>query len=84
MQNEPLAYKMRPRTIREIVGQQNIIGPHTPLFKMIEKDHIPSMLLYGPPGVGKTSIANAIAGSTKLPFFALNATHAGKKILNKL
>lgn len=84
MQNEPLAYKMRPRTIREIVGQQNIIGPHTPLFKMIEKDHIPSMLLYGPPGVGKTSIANAIAGSTKLPFFALNATHAGKKDIEQV
>lgn len=53
MQNEPLAYKMRPRTIREVVGQQHIIGPATPLFKMIEKGHVPSMLLYGPPGVGK-------------------------------
>lgn len=84
MQNEPLAYKMRPRTIREIVGQQHIIGPLTPLFKMIEKGHLPSMLLYGPPGVGKTSIANAIAGSSKLPFFALNATHAGKKDIEQV
>lgn len=79
MQNEPLAYKMRPRTLQEIAGQQHILGPDTPLFKMIAKGHVPSMLLYGPPGVGKTSIANAIAGSSKLPFFALNATHAGKK-----
>lgn len=84
MQNEPLAYKMRPRTLREVAGQEHIIGPETPLFKMIEKGHVPSMLLYGPPGVGKTSIANAIAGSSKLPFFALNATHAGKKDIEQV
>lgn len=84
MHNEPLAYKMRPRTIQEIIGQQHIIGPTTPLFKMIEKGHVPSILLYGPPGVGKTSIANAIAGSCKLPFFALNATHAGKKDIEQV
>ena len=84
MHNEPLAYKMRLRNVREIAGQQHIIGPNTPLFKMIEKGHVPSMLLYGPPGVGKTSIANAIAGSSKLPFFALNATHAGKKDIEQV
>jgi putative ATPase len=84
MHNEPLAYKMRPRSILEIAGQQHIIGPQTPLFKMIEKGHVPSMLLYGPPGVGKTSIANAIAGSSKLPFFSLNATHAGKKDIEQV
>jgi putative ATPase len=84
MHNEPLAYKMRPRNLTEIVGQQHIIGPDTPLFKMIEKGHVPSMLLYGPPGVGKTSIANAIAGSSKLPFFSINATHAGKKDIEQV
>lgn len=84
MHNEPLAYKMRPRTLLEIAGQQHIIGPQTPLFKMIEKGHVPSMLLYGPPGVGKTSIANAIAGSSNIPFFALNATHAGKKDIEQV
>lgn len=84
MQNEPLAYKMRPRNLTEIVGQQDIIGQDTPLFKMIDKGHVPSMLLYGPPGIGKTSIANAIAGSSKLPFIALNATHAGKKDIEQV
>lgn len=84
MQNEPLAYKMRPKHIDDIAGQKHILGPDTPLYKMIEKGHVPSMLLYGPPGVGKTSIANAIAGSSKLPFFALNATHAGKKDIEQV
>ncbi len=84
MQNEPLAYKMRPQTLTDIVGQKEIIGINTPLYKMIENGHVPSMLLYGPPGVGKTSIANAIAGSSKLPYFALNATQAGKKDIDQV
>ena len=84
MHNEPLAYKMRPKTIDDIVGQQSIIGKKTPLYKMIENGHVPSILLYGPPGVGKTSIANAIAGSAKLPFFSLNATQAGKKDIEQV
>lgn len=79
MHNEPLAYRMRPRTLDEIVGQQDFIGHDTALYKMIQNGHVPSMLLYGEPGIGKTSIANAIAGSSKLPFFSLNATRAGKK-----
>ena len=84
MHNEQLAFKMRPKTIDDIVGQQSIIGKNTPLYKMIEKDHVPSILLYGPPGVGKTSIANAIAGTAKLPFFTLNATQAGKKDIEQV
>ncbi|WP_409370144.1 replication-associated recombination protein A [Lysinibacillus sp. 38-6] len=79
MHNEPLAYRMRPLTLDEIIGQQDFVGPDTALYKMIQNGHVPSMLLYGEPGIGKTSIANAIAGSSKLPFFALNATRAGKK-----
>lgn len=76
---QPLAFRMRPRNLDEVVGHQDIIGPKTNLYKMIQKGHVPSMLLYGEPGIGKTSIAFAIAGSSNLPFFALNATRAGKK-----
>ncbi|MBM7649011.1 putative ATPase [Bacillus ectoiniformans] len=79
MSFEPLAYRMRPANIDEIVGQKEIIGKHTSLYKMIKNGYVPSMLLYGEPGIGKTSIANAIAGTTKIPFIALNATTAGKK-----
>ncbi|MGB3259733.1 replication-associated recombination protein A [Paenisporosarcina sp.] len=79
MQNEPLAYRMRPQKLDEIAGQQEIIGKHTPLYKMITNGHVPSMLLYGEPGIGKTSLAYAIAGTCNLPFIALNATRSGKK-----
>ncbi|WP_338750324.1 replication-associated recombination protein A [Bacillus sp. FJAT-52991] len=79
MNGEPLAYRMRPTNIDEIVGQKEIIGKHTSLYKMIKNGYVPSMLLYGEPGIGKTSIAYSIAGTTKIPFIALNATTAGKK-----
>ena len=79
MYYEPLSHKMRPTVIEEIVGQQHIIGPQSPLYKMIQNGHVPSLLFYGEPGTGKTSLAYAIAGSTKKDFYALNATTAGKK-----
>ena len=60
---------MRPNKLDEIAGQQDIIGKHTALYKMIENGHVPSMLLYGEPGIGKTSLAYAIAGTTKLTFY---------------
>lgn len=79
MSSEPLAFRMRPRTLDDVVGHEAFIGRHTTLYKMIAKGHVPSMLLYGEPGIGKTSLAYAIAGSSHLPFYALNATRAGKK-----
>ena len=79
MHNEPLAYRMRPRNIDEIAGQQEIIGEKTALYRMVKNGHVPSMLLYGEPGIGKTSLAHAIAGTSNLPFIALNATVSGKK-----
>lgn len=79
MHNEPLAYRMRPQTIDEIAGQEDIIGKKTALYKLIQNGHVPSMLLYGEPGIGKTSLAHAIAGTSDLPFISLNATVSGKK-----
>src|SRR3954453_3035518 len=79
LNGEPLAYRMRPSTIDEVVGQKEIIGSHTSLYKMIKNGYVPSMLLYGEPGIGKTSLAYAVAGTTKIPFIALNATTSGKK-----
>lgn len=76
---KPLAYRMRPKSLDEIVGQKHIIGKDTALYKMIKNGHVPSMLLYGEPGIGKTSIAKAIAGTVNSPFISINATTAGKK-----
>src|SRR5699024_232625 len=77
--NEPLAYRMRPQKIEQVVGQDHIIRPDTALYKMIQNGHLPSMILYGPPGTGKTSLAFAISGTMKKDFYALNATTEGKK-----
>jgi putative ATPase len=79
LHNEPLAYRMRPRNIDEVAGQQGIIGEKTVLYRMVKNGRVPSMLLYGEPGIGKTSLAHAIAGTSNLPFIALNATVSGKK-----
>jgi len=77
--NEPLAYRIRPTVIEEIIGQDAVIGPNSTLYKSIKNGFIPSLILYGPPGTGKTSIAFAIANSTKKDFTALHAATAGKK-----
>lgn len=79
LHNEPLAYRMRPTSIDEIAGQKEIIGKDTALYRLIKNGHVPSMLLYGEPGIGKTSLAHAIAGTSDLPFIAMNATVSGKK-----
>ncbi|WP_053219070.1 replication-associated recombination protein A [Virgibacillus senegalensis] len=76
---EPLAYRMRPKTIDEVVGQESVIGKQTKLYQMLMNGYVPSMLLYGEPGIGKTAIAHAIAGTVNMPFTTLNATTSGKK-----
>lgn len=79
MINEPLAFRMRPANIDEVVGQRHIIGEGTATYNMIKNGKVPSMLLYGDPGIGKTSIASAISGTINVPFRLINATTAGKK-----
>lgn len=78
---EPLAYRMRPRTIEEVVGQQHLVVPGKIIWRMVQAKMLSSMILYGPPGTGKTSIASAIAGSTKYAFRTLNAATDTKKDL---
>jgi putative ATPase len=75
-QNAPLAYRLAPRTIEEIVGQEEIIGQGKLLRRLIETDKVSSVILYGPPGTGKTTIARVIANSTKGHFEWLNASIA--------
>ncbi|OLS41584.1 replication-associated recombination protein A [Bacillus sp. MRMR6] len=81
MQQKPLAFRMRPRTIEEVVGQQHLVADDKIIARMVKAKQLTSMILYGPPGIGKTSIASAIAGSTKYAFRTLNAVTNNKKDL---
>jgi len=81
---EPLAYRMSPRTLDEFVGQEHIIGKGKLLYRMIQADRISSIILFGPPGSGKTSIARIIANTTKAPFYQLNAVTAGVKDIKQV
>lgn len=75
----PLAERMRPNTLDDLVGQEHLTGKGSILRKAIEQANIPSMILWGPPGVGKTTIANIIAHSLSLPYFQLSAISSGVK-----
>ncbi len=81
MAQHPLAYRMRPQRLEDIVGQQDLVGPGKIIARMVAAKLLSSMILYGPPGTGKTSIASAIAGSTKYAFRKLNAATDTKKDL---
>ena len=75
----PLASRLRPTTLDEVVGQQHIIGKDKLLYRAIRADKLSSVIFYGPPGTGKTTLAKVIAGATKAEFVSINATAAGKK-----
>ncbi len=77
--NQPLAERIRPTTLEEIVGQQHIIGKEGVLKRAVKAGVIPSMILWGPPGVGKTTIANIIAQQINANFFSLSAVSSGVK-----
>ncbi|MCI9017713.1 MAG: replication-associated recombination protein A [Lachnospiraceae bacterium] len=78
-QEAPLASRLRPKTLEEIVGQRHILGKDKLLYRAIKADKLSSLIFYGPPGTGKTTIARVIANTTKASFTQLNATVAGKK-----
>lgn len=80
----PLAERMRPEKLDEYVGQQHILGPQSGLRKAIASGHIPSMIFWGPPGVGKTTLAQIIANTVDRPFYALSAINSGVKDIREI
>lgn len=77
--NTPLAERMRPKTLEDYTGQTHLIGPQGTLSPMLAQGQIPSLLLWGPPGTGKTTLATLIAKSQERPFYSLSAIHSGVK-----
>ena len=77
--DEPLAARMRPKNLSEFAGQQHLIGEDKILSRLIESDKVPSMIFWGPPGVGKTTLAQIIAGKTKANFITFSAVTSGIK-----
>ncbi|MBP5552597.1 MAG: AAA family ATPase [Spirochaetales bacterium] len=81
--SQPLAYRMRPRTLDEYIGQDHIIGPGRLLRRSIQADQLSSVIFYGPPGPGKTTLARVIANTTKSHFSTINAVLSGVKELRE-
>jgi len=77
--SKPLAERIRPQTLDDLIGQEHLVGKNGVLRRAIESGSIPSMILWGPPGVGKTTIANIIANAVSAPFFTLSAISSGVK-----
>ncbi len=75
--NEPLAYRIRPKTLEQYVGQEHVLGQDKILYRTIKADRLSSIILFGPPGCGKTSLAKVISATTKYKFYKSNAVTAG-------
>jgi len=80
----PLAERIRPKSLDEFIGQQHLIGQGKVLRQAIESDRLVSIIFWGPPGVGKTTLARIIAGETKSEFFAISAVTSGVKEVRKI
>ena len=83
-QTEPLAYRMRPKTLEEYVGQEHILGEGKLLYRTIKADRLSSIILFGPPGCGKTSLAKVISETTKYKFYKINAVTSGVSDIKKV
>ena len=81
--SQPLAYRMRPKTLNEYVGQEHILGKDKILYRTIKADRLSSIILWGPPGCGKTSLARVISNTTKYKFTRINAVTAGISDIKK-
>lgn len=81
---KPLADRIRPTTLEEVVGQEHILGKGKLLYNMLQNGHVMNMIFYGPPGVGKTTVANIIAKNTKKKLYKLNATNASIKDIQQI
>lgn len=77
--HQPLAEIMRPQSIDDIIGQESVIGPQSPIGQLIRKGYVPSLIIWGPPGCGKTTFAQILARQSRAEFISLNATDAGVK-----
>ncbi|MEM7162855.1 MAG: replication-associated recombination protein A [Bacteroidota bacterium] len=84
MHNIPLAERMRPEHIDEYIGQEHVIGPHSNLRKALDAGFIPSIILWGPPGVGKTTLARIISSSLDRPFYKISAINSGVKEIREI
>ena len=80
---EPLAERVRPNHLDHYIGQEHIIGKESALRKAIEQNLLPSIILWGPPGVGKTTLAQIISQTLKRPFYSLSAINSGVKLIEK-
>ncbi len=79
LSNQPLAERLRPKGLDEFSGQEHLVGKNAVLRKVVESGNVPSFILWGPPGVGKTTLAGIIANTLKRPFYQLSAVHSGVK-----
>jgi putative ATPase len=75
---QPLADRIRPKTLDQFIGQRHLVAPGKPIYQMVQQNHVRSMIFWGPPGVGKTTLARIIAAQTNRPYFELSAVSAGK------
>ncbi|MFM6948863.1 MAG: replication-associated recombination protein A [Aquirufa sp.] len=81
---QPLAERMRPSKLEDYIGQDHLMGPNSPLRKALDAGHLPSCILWGPPGVGKTTLASLVANTLKRPFYTLSAIQSGVKEVREI